>query len=117
LVLEAFSLGIKRPGSEADHSHLTTAKVYVLCFVVKYKDSFTFYILNVTLLNAHVLYQLQNEKDISFPDFQVSAITGLLEKHEDRRIPSKGGSCSSGDIPRCLTDHHFPFTCLALLVM
>jgi hypothetical protein len=74
----------------------------------KWYKKLSLHILNVALLNAHALYMMQNEKGMSLPDFQMSVIRGLLEKHEERRISSRGGKCLSGDIPQCVTDDHFP---------
>jgi hypothetical protein len=42
---------------------------------------------------------MQGEKGMSLPDFQMSVIRQLLEEHNERRISSRGGRCSSGDIP------------------
>jgi hypothetical protein len=39
--------------------------------------------LDVALLNGHALYLMHNEKGISLPDFQMSVIRGLLEKHKE----------------------------------
>jgi hypothetical protein len=66
------------------------------------------HILDIALLNAHALYLMQTEKGMPLPDFQMSVIRGLLEKHKERRISSRGGRCSSGEIPQRLTDRHFP---------
>jgi hypothetical protein len=38
----------------------------------------------------------------------MSAIGRVLEKHKEGRILSMGGRCWSEDIPKCLTDGHFP---------
>jgi hypothetical protein len=73
---------------------------------LKWYKKLALHILNIALLSAHARYLMQNEKGMSLPDFQMSVIRGLFEKQE-RRISSRGGRCSSGYIPQCLTDHHF----------
>jgi hypothetical protein len=75
---------------------------------VNWYKKLALHILNVALLSAPALYLMQNEKGMSLPDFQMSVIRGLLEKHKERRISSRGVRCSSGDIPQHLTVHHFP---------
>jgi hypothetical protein len=41
-------------------------------------------ILITALLSEYVIYLMQNEKhDMTLPDFQMSVIRGLLEKHKE----------------------------------
>jgi hypothetical protein len=83
---------------------------YVQCIhkSVKWYNKLALHILNTALLSAHALCLMQNEKGMSLPGFQMNVIRGLLKNNEYRRISFRGGRCSSGNIPECLTDHHFP---------
>jgi hypothetical protein len=81
---------------------------------VKWYKKLALHILDIALLSA--LYLIQNEEGMLLPGFQMSVIRGLLEKHTERRLYSGGGRCSSGDMPQCLTDHHFPDYVPTLLV-
>jgi hypothetical protein len=65
------------------------------------------HILDVALFSARALYLMQNEKRMLLPDIQMSVIRGLLDKRKERRISSRGGRYSDGEIPECLTDHQF----------
>jgi hypothetical protein len=48
---------------------------------VKWYKKLALQIFDIALLSAHALYLMQNERGMSFPDFQMSAIGRLVEKH------------------------------------
>jgi hypothetical protein len=73
---------------------------------LKWYKILALHILYVALLIAHALFQTQNEKGMSLSDFQMSVIRRLLEERKERRMSSRGGRCSGGEIPQRLADSH-----------
>jgi hypothetical protein len=98
----------------ADRAGMLLSYVRCICKSVKWYKKLVLHILDIALLNA--LYLMQNGEGTSLPGFKMSVIRGLLEKHTERRISSRGHRCSSGVMPRHLTDHHLPDYVSALLV-
>jgi hypothetical protein len=89
-VLGAVSLGVKRPGREADHSSPSSAEVnnawsytstppyvFMAWYLVKHRDNFTFHLLSIKRCNHRV-------KTLDQRSFQESRRLGLEESLSNR---------------------------------
>jgi hypothetical protein len=69
---------------------------------VKWYKKLFFHLLDLTVLNAHTVFNLVTEKNIPVADFQSTLIRDILEKY------CKGRGRKSENLPLRLVQIHFP---------
>ena len=74
---------------------------------VKWYKKFFFHLLDMAVLNAHVLYQKRSGQIISFRKFKQNLTKQLVEEYHTPRT-SLPGRQPSVDYPARLTERHFP---------
>lgn len=77
---------------------------------IKWYKKLFFHILDITVLNAHILYNIQTGKKIQLLQFRLNLVRQLLEEFSPTRNPSKGGrrSANMTPSPLRLSARHFP---------
>ena len=75
---------------------------------VRWYRKLFFHLMDITLVNAHIVYEKSGDEKCSLLQFRHTVIHGLLEKYAMERKLSKGGRPSKTDPPVRLTERHFP---------
>jgi len=75
---------------------------------VRWYRKLFFHFMDITLVNAHTVYEKSGGKKCSLLQFRYKIIHGLLEKYAMERKSFKGGRPSKTDPPARLTERHFP---------
>jgi hypothetical protein len=75
---------------------------------IKWYKKFFMHLLDVTMLNAMYLYQVQSGKKPQMLDFRLQVIRQLIEKYSLPRLNPRGGRPSIHESPLRLTERHFP---------
>lgn len=65
-------------------------------------------LMNLCLINAHVLYQLHKGTYLNMADFQLEGTRQLLQVHHMPNLSLKGWKPSKGDNIIRLSERHFP---------
>lgn len=66
-----------------------------------------FHLIDMAVLNAHILYLVKTGKKPSLHDFTVELVRQLLEAHSTQRRSSGGHRRTGADLPMRLTARHF----------
>ncbi|XP_072159136.1 piggyBac transposable element-derived protein 4-like [Bemisia tabaci] len=74
---------------------------------IKWYKKVFFHLMDLSVLNAHVLYKTVTKKKISLHNFRLNLIEQLIEEHKVANLTPKGGRKSS-EMPTRLIDRHFP---------
>lgn len=74
---------------------------------LKWYKKFFFHLLDISVLNSYILYQMVTGKKPQLGKFRLEVIRQLLEEHHTPRTQSKGGRPSLGENPLRLTERHF----------
>ena len=74
------------------------------CSVKWWKRVF-FHLLDLTLVNSHILYKAATSSKMTQLDFRLSVARSLIEGHER---PSQCHHISAPELPLCLTERAFP---------
>lgn len=74
----------------------------------KYWKKLFFYLFNLIITNSYILHKKFTENKLSQYDFRLSLVHSFLSEAENAPTPAKRGRKSTGDIPRRLTERHFP---------
>lgn len=72
-----------------------------------YKKVF-FALLNFAVLNSYNVYEVDTSSHITFANFQLELARQMITKYKKIQPTQKGSHPSSGDVPFCLVDRHFP---------
>ena len=76
---------------------------------VKWYKKVFFHLIDLCLLNAHVIYKMKTGQNIPIADFQVTLVKQLLEKYHKTQVRlAPGRKTPEGDSPLRLTGRHFP---------
>ena len=106
---------IKKPECVVDYNQNMGAvdKTYMqISFVesvrktVKWYKKVFFHLMDLSILNAHILFKLKHSKTIPFGDFRIQLIREIIERYGQPKGPT--GRPTIGDNPIRLTARHFP---------
>lgn len=91
-----------------DKSDLLLSSVESVRKTVKWYKKLFFHLVDLSLLNSHVLYKTVTGKNISILDFQLQLVKQILEVYHVPQTDSRSGRRSAdGDNPMRLTERHF----------
>ena len=74
--------------------------------MIKWYKKLFFHMLDVSMLNAYILYKEKKQVTLQFTDFRLQVIRQILDKYGSQRDPRRGRP--STDKPLRLTARHFP---------
>jgi hypothetical protein len=106
---------IKKPECVVDYNQNMGAvdKTYMqISFVesvrktVKWYKKLFFHLMDLSILNAYILFKLKHSKTIPFGDFRIQLIREIIERYGQPKGPT--GRPTIGDNPIRLTARHFP---------
>lgn len=78
---------------------------------IKWYKNLFFYLLDLTIYNAYILYQKSIASKQKFSEFHLALIRDILRKYSQRRSMAGGGKRKSEDLPFRLIDRHFSSKC------
>lgn len=75
---------------------------------IKWYKKFFFHLLDVSVLNSYLIYQVKTGKKPQLSEFRINLIRQIIEEFKITRSSPKGGRPSTSETPLRLSERHFP---------